>query len=47
MALISLVLALMVPREPEPGNESLIFRVLPILKPDVPPISKPGTQPAE
>ncbi len=47
MAVISLVLALMVPRDPEPGNESLIFRVLPILKPDVPPISKPGTQPAE
>ncbi len=29
MAAVSLVLALMVPRDPEPGNESLIFRVMP------------------
>ncbi|WNJ99054.1 MFS transporter [Thalassospiraceae bacterium LMO-JJ14] len=28
MAVISLVLALMVPRHPEPGNESLIFRIV-------------------
>ncbi|MCK5778851.1 MAG: MFS transporter [Rhodospirillales bacterium] len=29
MAAVSLVLAFMVPRDPEPGNESLIFRILP------------------
>jgi predicted MFS family arabinose efflux permease len=29
MAVISLVLALMVPRHPEQGNESLIFRIMP------------------
>lgn len=29
MAAVSLVLALMVPRDPEPGNESMIFRVMP------------------
>lgn len=28
MAVISLVLAMMVPRHPEPGNESLIFRII-------------------
>jgi len=28
MAAVSLVLALMVPRHPEPGNESLIFRIV-------------------
>ncbi|MEQ8322615.1 MAG: MFS transporter [Rhodospirillales bacterium] len=28
MAVISLILALMVPRHPEPGNESLIFRMI-------------------
>ncbi len=29
MAAVSLVLAFMVPRDPEPGNESLIFRIMP------------------
>jgi hypothetical protein len=28
MAVVSLILALMVPRHPEPGNESLIFRII-------------------
>ncbi len=29
MAAVSLVLAFMVPRDPEPGNESLVFRIMP------------------
>ena len=28
MAAVSLVLAMLIPRDPEPGNESLIFRIL-------------------